>query len=171
MQVIVNPHTIEINKTEIVNEGEYNIQSCEFQFSNEFTGLSKIVVFTGVSGSYKVALSGNTCIIPIEVLQNEEVITLGVYAYDVDGEELILRYSPTPDVFTVEPGSYIANAQNSSAPTPTEVEQLQSQITQNANDVDNLEEITGTHTTQIETIQGDISNIKSEQNTQNNIER
>ena len=167
MQVIVDKHTVTINKNEIVNEGEYNIQSCEFQFSEEFIGLSNIAVFTGLNGSYKVALSGNTCIIPIEVLQNEEVITLGVYAYDVDGEELILRYSPTPDVFTVEPGSYVANAQNSSAPTPTEVEQLQSQITQNANDIDSLEEITGTHTTQIETIQGDISDIKSEQTTQN----
>ena len=167
MQVIVNPHTITINKNEIVNEGEYNIQSCEFQFSEEFIGLSNIAVFTGLNGSYKVALSDNTCVIPIEVLQNEEVITLGVYAYDVDGEELILRYSPTPDVFTVEPGSYVANAQNSSAPTPTEVEQLQSQITQNANDIDNLEEITGTHTTQIETLQGNIADINLEQETQN----
>lgn len=181
MQIIVNPHTLTINKTEIVNEGEYNIQSCNFQFSDEFSGLSKIAVFTGINGSYKIALSSDTCIIPIEVLQNEEIITVGVYAYDVDGEELVLRYSPTPDVFTVEPGSYIENAQNSSAPTPTEVEQLQSQITDNANNIETLQETTSEHTSQIsdieaeqktqnnniETNTNDISNIKDEQTTQN----
>jgi hypothetical protein len=30
MKVTVKPHSVEIKKEEVTNQGEYNIQSCEF---------------------------------------------------------------------------------------------------------------------------------------------
>lgn len=166
MQVIVDKHTVTIIKNEIVNEGEYNVQSCNFQFSSDYDGLPKIAIFKTGTVTKQIMLSGNTCITPEEVLQTTGIVGLGVYAYQTDGDNIILRYSPTPAVFTVEPGSY-DEGDTPTPPTPSVIEQLQEEITQNANNITSLENVTDTHTSQIETIQGDITNINLEQATQN----
>lgn len=44
MKVIVNAHTIQLDKTTIVNKGEYNIQECEFEFSSEYNGLVEVEI-------------------------------------------------------------------------------------------------------------------------------
>lgn len=166
MQVIVDKHTVTINKNEIVNEGEYNVQACNFQFSSEYDGLPKIAIFKTDTVTKQILLSGDSCITPSEVLESTGIVGLGVYAYENDGDNLILRYSPTPAVFTVEPGSY-DEGDAPTPPTPSEIEQLQAQITENANNISSLQDVTNTHTTQIETLQTDVNNIKSEQITQN----
>lgn len=166
MQVIVDKHTVTIIKNEIVNKGEYNVQSCDFQFSSDYDGLPKIAIFKTGTVTKQIMLSGNTCITPEEVLQTTGIVGLGVYAYQTDGDNLTLRYSPTPAVFTVEPGSY-DEGDAPTPPTPSIVEQLQEEITQNANNITSLENVTDTHTTQIGTLQTDVNNIKTEQITQN----
>lgn len=166
MQVIVDKHTVTIIKNEIVNEGEYNVQSCNFQFSSDYDGLPKIAIFKTGTVTKQIMLSGNTCITPEEVLQTTGIVGLGVYAYQTDGDNLTLRYSPTPAVFTVEPGSY-DEGDTPTPPIPSVIEQLQEEITQNANNITSLENVTATHTTQIGTLQTDVNNIKTEQITQN----
>lgn len=166
MQVIVDKHTVTINKNEIVNEGEYNVQACNFQFSSEYDGLPKIAIFKTDTVTKQILLSDDSCITPSEVLESTGIVGLGVYAYENDGDNLILRYSPTPAVFTVEPGSY-DEGDAPTPPTPSEIEQLQAQITENANNISSLQDVTSTHTTQIETLQTDVNNIKAEQITQN----
>lgn len=166
MQVIVDKHTVTLVKNEIVNEGEYNVQSCNFQFSSDYDGLPKIAIFKTGTVTKQIMLSGNTCITPEEVLQTTGIVGLGVYAYQTDGDNLTLRYSPTPAVFTVEPGSY-DEGDAPTPPTPSVIEQLQEEITQNANNITSLENVTDTHTIQIGTLQTDVNNIKTEQITQN----
>lgn len=166
MKIIVDKHTVTINKNEIVNEGEYNVQACNFQFSSEYDGLPKIAIFKTDTVTKQILLSGDSCITPSEVLESTGIVGLGVYAYENDGDNLILRYSPTPAVFTVEPGSY-DEGDAPTPPTPSEIEQLQAQITENANNISSLQDVTSTHTTQIETLQTDVNNIKAEQITQN----
>lgn len=166
MQVIVDKHTVTLVKNEIVNEGEYNVQSCNFQFSSDYDGLPKIAIFKTGTVTKQIMLSGNTCITPEEVLQTTGIVGLGVYAYQTDGDNLVLRYSPTPAVFTVEPGSY-DEGDAPTPPTPSVIEQLQEEITQNANNITSLENVTSTHTTQVGTLQSDVNNIKTEQITQN----
>lgn len=166
MQVIVDKHTVTIQKNEIVNEGEYNVQSCNFQFSSDYDGLPKVAIFKTDTVTKQIMLSGNSCITPEEVLQTTGIVGLGVYAYETDGDNLTLRYSPTPAVFTVEPGSY-DEGDTPTPPTPSIVEQLQTQITENANNISSLQDVTSTHTTQIENLQSDVSDIKSEQTIQN----
>jgi len=166
MQVIVDKHTVTINKNEIINEREYNVQACNFQFSSEYDGLPKIAIFKTDTVTKQILLSGDSCITPSEVLETTGIVGLGVYAYENDGDNLILRYSPTPAVFTVEPGSY-DEGDAPTPPTPSVIEQLQAQITENANNISSLQDVTSTHTTQIETLQTDVNNIKAEQITQN----
>lgn len=123
MQIKVNAHTIELNKTIDVNSGEYNINICEFTFSNEYEGLTKMAIFSNEESSYQVIITNNVCIIPSEILQSDGTIGLGVYAYEVDGDNLIKRYSPHPVFFNVELGSYqLAN--EITPPSPSVVEQI-----------------------------------------------
>lgn len=128
LKVIVNAHFIKIIEEEkvnkkIINEGEYNIQSIYFEFSEEYTeDLVKVALFTKNNKTYKMIIENNQCNIPSEVMTTGDCL-LGVYAYKTEDAELILRYSPTPKYFLVELGSYKENAVNSKEITPSEMEQ------------------------------------------------
>ena len=154
MNLNVTPHTIVLTTSNEVNAGEYNVTPCTFQFSEEFNGLSNVAVFSNCNGtSVEVAIVNNQCTIPYEVLQEVGQVQIGVYGYSVENENLVLRYSPDPVLFYVRNGSY-KEGEQPTPPTPSVVEQLQAQITQNADDIDNLE-------TDISNIQGDITDIET----------
>ena len=167
MKVQVTVNNVRIIEPSILNENEYNIHNCEFEFTEEYNGLTKKAVFTNEANeTYVETIVDDKCSIPTEVLKEKEHIKIGVYAYDVDNEELLLRYSPRPTEFYVHEGSY-KEGENTTPPTPSEIEQLQAQITTNAN---NIEELTGDVVdinTELATINDDITNIKAEQLTQN----
>lgn len=121
----VSKNNITVLRPEVVNEGEYNVSPCEFNFDNIYSGLVKKAVFTNylVEGSYEVPILNNKCIIPSEVLAKNGDITLGVYAYEVQGSELKLRYSPTPVHIEVNKGSFIEGAVSPEVITPSQFEQ------------------------------------------------
>lgn len=167
MKVQVSVNNVKIIEPSILNENEYNIHNCEFEFTEEYNGLTKKAVFTNEANeTYVETIVDDKCSIPTEVLKEKEHIKIGVYAYDVDNEELLLRYSPRPTEFYVHEGSY-KEAQNSTPPTPSEVEQLQSQITQNANDIEELQENYGKYDEDITELKSNVSNIQTEQTQQN----
>lgn len=159
MKLIVNKHSIELQKEELVNEGEYNVQKCLFEFSQEYSTLTKYATFTNCNGSYKVVVVNNQCDIPIEILRDRETFTLGVYGYYAEDDELKLRLSPAPVYVTMERGSYVEDAMNTEKPTPTDLEQLQTQVTNNRNDIDTLKEKCINYDSEIEEIQQDIVEI------------
>lgn len=175
MEFQVNANNVILSQIDQIESGEYNITECNFVFSNEYNGLTKIAVFTGENGdTYKITILNNKCEIPSELLAQTQIVQIGVYAYDVQGTEMILRYSPMPTRFMIEKGSYVVNAVNMSRPTPTEVEQLQSQITHNSNDIKEIQgDIVGINTEiigvngELLSINRDIDDIKAEQTEQN----
>ena len=134
MKIIVTPHTITLNKTEIVNEGEYNINTCEFELSEEYTGLTNMAIFTNGTSTFKTMIVDNQCIIPYEVLEQEGTLMVGVYGYECNGDNLVKRYSPTPVAFYIEKGSYTL-AQEGEQPSPSVIEQMQQEIEKNTNDI------------------------------------
>lgn len=143
MQIKVTQNEVKINK-DILNDGEYNIHKCQFEFDEEYNGLVQKAVFTLNDGtSYLETIVNNECNIPIEVLE-EGVLKIGVYAYETNNDELVLRYSPSPDIIHVFDGSYVKDAQNSEGGTPTEYEQLESRVNDELNEMnalaDDLEE-------------------------------
>ena len=143
MQIKVTQNEVKINK-DILNDGEYNIHKCQFNFDEEYNGLVQKAVFTLNDGTpYLETIFNNECSIPIEVLE-EGVLKIGVYAYETNNDELVLRYSPSPDIIHVFDGSYVKDAQNSEGGTPTEYEQLESRVNNELNEMnalaDDLEE-------------------------------
>ena len=143
MQIKVTQNEVKINK-DILNDGEYNIHKCQFDFDEEYNRKVKKAVFTLNDGaSYLETIVNNECNIPIEVLE-EGVLKIGVYAYETNNDDLVLRYSPSPDIIHVFDGSYVKDAQNSEGGTPTEYEQLESRVNNELNEMnalaDDLEE-------------------------------
>ena len=64
-------------------------------------------------------------------------VLLGVYAYETDDDELVLRYSPTPQYFNVKKGSFqVGN--DPDLPSPTEWERVLEQINQAIEETNNL---------------------------------
>ena len=139
MRIIVQPHSIKIIKEEEINENEYNINKCFFEFSNEYTDeLVKIALFTIKDKCYKQIIINNECNIPSEILKEKGFCLLGVYAYQEENKELLIRYSPSPQKFVVEDGSYKDFAENSQPVTPSELEQYQQALQNGLNELQNV---------------------------------
>lgn len=136
MIIQVTPHTITITKTEDINAGEYNITTCTFEFSEEFNDLTNMAVFSTCGNSYKTPILNNQCIIPYEVLEEPGNVLLGVYGYEGE-EDLTLRYSPTPQYFNVDYGSY-KEAGDPELPPKSEWEQLVEEVNEAITEANNL---------------------------------
>lgn len=130
MKVIVKPHKIELIKEESVNEKEINISKCTFEFDERITEeFTKEAYFTLNDKTYKKIIVNNECDYPSEILSEEGIVELGVVAFLVENNEEITRFNPTPVRFPTMLGSLKENAENSSTPTPSELEQLESILT------------------------------------------
>ena len=137
MKVIVKTNEIEIEKNNLINSGEYNITPCEFEFSEEYNGLTKMAVFSTCSIDVKVAILNNRCVIPYEVLENQGQVLLGVYGYESVNDEIELRYSPTPKYFYVIQGSY-KEGNDPELPPKSEWEQVIEEANTAINEANNL---------------------------------
>ena len=137
MNIQVDTHTITITQDENINAGEYNVTTCEFEFTDEYEGLTKQAVFSTCTETYKAPIFNNQCIIPSEVLENQGSVLLGVYGYESQDEELVLRYSPKPQYFVVSNGSY-REGNDPDLPEPSEWEQVLELINQAITETNNL---------------------------------
>ena len=138
MKILVGQHELKIDKKDKVNQNEYKVTKCEFEFDEAITNdLVKIALFTNSAGTYKQYIINNECDIPAEILEKQETTTLGVYAYKEENEELELRYSPEEIKFYVSNGSYKENAENTEPITPTDKEQMEQALQNGLNDINN----------------------------------
>lgn len=154
MKLIVGINDIRIDEKDKLNAGEYNIHEVEFEFDEAYNDLIKKAVFSGNGHCYLVEIANNKCTIPYEVLSETGDVSIGAFGYAVDGDNLVLRYSPAPVYVYINLGSYKDSYDNYHQPTADIVEQLTKQIedavaeveeydgriTQNANDIDTLEQ-------------------------------
>lgn len=138
MNISVSKNQVIINPNYILNDKEYNINTCYFTFTDEYSeDLVKKAIF--VQGTQKIEMSiiNNECQIPNEVL-NMGVFELHVYAYEVHNEELVLRYSPSYAIATVRSGSYVSNTTNTEEITPTQFQQYMQAMNDGLNEVENV---------------------------------
>ena len=127
MNINVTKDNVTIDEQEQVHKGEYNVTDLNFIFSEEYTGLSKMAVFSNAYQTYEVAITNNSCIIPHEVLVNRGILTIGVYGYTIEDNIVVKRYSPTPITITIANGSY-KRGLNAQAENPTLFEEFVEQI-------------------------------------------
>lgn len=141
MQFLVTKHYVTLKKREDVNEGEYKVTKCKFDFDEHYDGLVKKAVFTNLSmsGAYEMPILEGECDIPEEVLQRKGVIKIGVYAYEVSGQTMVLRYSPMPAYIEAIEGSYIRNPMNPGEVTPTQFEQYEMKLNEGLEEVENVD--------------------------------
>lgn len=130
MKVIVKPHKIELIKEESVNEKEINVSKCRFEFDERITEeFTKEAYFTLNDKTYKKIIVNNECDFPSEILSEEGIVELGVVAFLEKNNKVIAKFNPTSEEFATLKGSLKENAENSSTPTPSELEQLESILT------------------------------------------
>ena len=137
MKITVNKDNVKIEEFDIVHEGEHRVNKCSFSFSEEYTEeLVKKAIFTSQNSSVEAAIINNECNIPTEILKARNIVLLGVYAYKVVDDKLDLRYSPCPDAFKVNSGSYIEDASESEEITATQFEQYMQALNDGLNKVE-----------------------------------
>ena len=108
MQLNVTVNKVTITESSIFNSGEYGVNSIRFTFSEEYEGLSKRAIFTTPENkSFLVSIVDDECVIPEEALKLQGNVFIGVYAYQNEDDNLILRYSPSPVKFFIDNGSYV----------------------------------------------------------------
>lgn len=138
MNITVTKNQVSVNTDYILNDKEYNVNQCYFSFSDEYTDdLVKKAIFVQGSSTIEMSIINNQCQIPAEVLNNGQ-FELRVYAYEVDGDELLLRYSPSYATAYVRTGSYIENAESPEEITPTQFEQYMQAMNDGLNEVANV---------------------------------
>ena len=128
MNIKVNINNLEIINQDKLNSGEYNIHECEFDFDEVYNGLIKRAVFSVKEHSYQIDIINNKCQIPYEVLKENGNIEIGVYAFEINQEELKLRYSPKPITKYINTGSYKEHYDNYEKITPTDKEQIEQML-------------------------------------------
>jgi len=128
MKLIVNANKVVLDEKDKLNAGEYNIHQVEFVFSEEYNNLVKKATFSTKNHSYLVDLPNGSCIIPYEVLEETGDFEIGAFGYETNGDDLVLRYSPSPTYVHVDLGSYRDNFDNYHVPTADVIEQLTERI-------------------------------------------
>lgn len=163
MKITVNKDNVKIEEFDVVHEGEHRVNKCSFSFSEEYTEeLVKKAIFTSQNSSVEVAIINNECNIPTEILKARNIVLLGVYAYKVVDDKLDLRYSPSPDAFKVNSGSYIEGANESEEITPSQFEQYMQAMNDGLNKVEEsikkMDEATSSATQLVDDINQKLEN-------------
>ena len=122
IEIKVTKTNISITNGYVLNQGEYQVDKCKFTFSDEYAGLVKKAIFVDGSTSIDMVILNDECNIPYEILQNSNEFTLKVYGYQVQNEELVVRYSPTALKIFLREGSYVGSNE---VITPSQFEQYE----------------------------------------------
>ena len=123
---LINPNVNLIPVTDTVNQ-----YLCQFEFSEDWDGLNKIVVFKNVS--YNIAKevylsTSNECYIPWEVLSNSGEIFLEVIGTEVRGEVVTVRIPSTLLGFKWQIQEGLLDVSANVSPTPDLFEQFVSSV-------------------------------------------
>ncbi len=96
---------------------------CAFSFDASWDGLARTAVFRAGDTAIRVLLTGDTCDVPHEVMENTHYkLEVGLYGVNADGKTVILP-SIYADCGTILEGAALS-ADEGEAPTPTLVEQI-----------------------------------------------
>lgn len=141
MIIKVDKNFINFDNDTLVNKKEYNVTPLKFEFSKEYEGLTCKAIFSNISDEetiyYQEPIINNECKIPYEVLDSD-IIVIGVYAYDIEEGELILRYSPSPKKLVLLEGSYYDGASSPEEITPTQFEEYTSYLNSQIEKLDKM---------------------------------
>ena len=128
-----------------------NYITAEFEFSEEWTGVTKTAIFKGTNGTYSVLLTGNACVIPYEVLTSG----FSVSVYGVSGNMRITSDS----VYINAVKSGYEDGETPSDPTPTVYEEILDKFSDIKQADSERAEQVKKNVDDINSIQSDIGNV------------
>lgn len=136
MKIEVNKNYVVFNTNEKVNKKEFKATPLEFTFSKDYESLTCKAIFSKIPKTsdeevtfYQQPIIDGKCFIPYEVLDGEvEGILIGVYGYEIEDNELKVRYSPEPKNLWLLEGSYYEGASTPEEITPSQFEQYTSYL-------------------------------------------
>lgn len=140
MQIEVTKDKVIIKEKTSINKGEYQVNECVFNFSEEYSdNVVKKAIFETEEHKIEMLIVNDKCHIPNEILLGNKIqVNLRVYGYVANNEELVLRYSPSYATFMLDRGSYITDTENTEPITSTDKEQVEQAIQEMETKVDNL---------------------------------
>lgn len=133
IEIKVTKTNISLTNGYVLNQGEYQVDKCSFAFSDDYEGLVKKAIFVNGDTSIDMVIIDDECDIPYEILQNSTEFVLKVYGYQVENEELKVRYSPTALKIFLREGSYQGSNE---VITPTQFEQYEQALNDGLTEVD-----------------------------------
>jgi len=108
--------------------GNSNYYTCRFNFETEdWSGLSKIAVFTNDDGAFSVPVEQDQCVLPEEVLTGNSPVFVGIFGTNLSSENYI-RISTGLVCLYVADGAY-KEANAPSVPSPDLWEKYYEEIT------------------------------------------
>lgn len=129
MKILVNKNYVVFDTNEKVNKREFKATPLEFEFSEDYEGLTCKAVFSIVPKTndeeityYQQPIIDGKCYIPYEVMEGEGIL-IGAYGYALEGDEYVLRYSPEPKNLWLLEGSYYEGAEAPEEILPSQFEQ------------------------------------------------
>jgi len=162
MKLLVGKNKITLDKKDMLNAGEYNVHEVEFEFDEVYDDLIKKAVFSNTEHSYLIEIVDNKATIPYEVLGKTGDIGIGAFGYSVNGDDLELRYSPSPAYVHVDLGSYKDSYDNYQVPTADVIEQLTKQIEEASQEIQDAIATIDTYDDRIATNTSDIADLNSD---------
>ena len=119
MKLIANAFSITPTRFLAGTCGSYGFAQMEIEFSPEWEGLGKRIVFSPPDAEpVSVVLEGNTVTVPYEVTSRRGVSRFAIFG--TDGERTLITVTGEIDVL----GTLSPDASNSTEPTPSEMEQV-----------------------------------------------
>ena len=119
MKLRVDYYSVSPNRFVAGTKGSYGFETMELEFSSEWEGLGKKIVFSPPTGdSVSVIYEGSPIPIPYEVMSKRGVSRFAVVGSD--GDKILLSVSGRIDVLETLP----ADADNSIPPTPEEMQKV-----------------------------------------------
>lgn len=140
MKLIISKTRIEKSDTMHITSGMVGA-TIDVEFSSDWEGLNKVAVFTNGEISKDVINPTDIITIPWEVLDKpNKTASVGFYGYSmVDGEKVLAIPTIYIDLGRIEKGAD-PSGDPSAEPTPTVVEQIQSEVNNHEERISNLEE-------------------------------
>lgn len=138
MKLKVTKDLCEIKENEIWNVGDYNVHTVQVELSEEFDGLVNKVRYFVEDNSYDMLITNNIAEVPYEATLTEGTIKIGVYGYDADTDILVQSTSPVNKY--ISSGTYTGEPDNTEPLTPSDKQQMETQIQQNTDDIDYIKD-------------------------------
>lgn len=123
--MIIKVHEHRLEKVETpVNELELNITKIQFEFDEGLDGVKKAYFTLDDGNTYMKYIENNEVDIPGEVLEHKGTIEIGVSVEEVEDEEVLKRYNPSPVYIGTLEGS-LKDYENAEPITPSDKEQIE----------------------------------------------